>query len=280
MSELEKHFENVWLDTWFKLVLPHTTIINIICHKNMVMRHAEKYQEEFWYPFNIMQNPNITMNDLQKIKNKLNMHYWNWASLSTNIPIMEIITDYTTNNEFGQYWNWLYVSTNKTVTIGIVKKHLNFPWDWKGLSCNSSIKVQDVIDNRNFPWDWQHICFRATDAELLNNPFIADLNTIQYQFDTQHHEDNDHNPNFAEFHQINEIPLYPNIYNEDYLLDETFDEDKLFYIQQSTTSICIASIYEQTATISHTILSPTLAEIIFCDEYLTKSILTHVLYFL
>jgi hypothetical protein len=128
----------------------------------LTMEIVKKYPSHLFNFFQVAQNKNITLKDIEE---NLNLPWdWNGISLNPNLTI-DFIKKYKDRD-----WSWYYISTNNVFTPKDVNDNPDIRWDYRGLSYNSSITQDFVFQNKDKDWDM--ICLSAN--SVISSRFIEE----------------------------------------------------------------------------------------------------------
>ena len=119
-------------------------------------------------------NNNNNSSIIKFIKNKPDLN-WNWAYLSSNLHIEDIMDNPNLN------WRWEFVSSNPSVTMKIIKNNPNIRWHWRYLCDNTNLTMDFILEHINKPLDWKFIsCNPNITIENITNYSDKILNNLQY----------------------------------------------------------------------------------------------------
>ena len=92
------------------------------------LKNLDKYIVKKWEEY--------YLNFLMKYEDKLN---WSWISQNPNIT-MEIIEKYKHKK-----WNWMFISKNPNITIEFIEKYHSKPWVWNNILSNKFTKEKELF---------------------------------------------------------------------------------------------------------------------------------------
>ena len=75
---------------------------------------------------------------------------WNYISQNPNIT-MEIIEKYP-----NKPWDWEFISENPNITIEFIEKYPYKSWDWDSISQNPNLTMEMIMieNSPDKPWNW------------------------------------------------------------------------------------------------------------------------------
>lgn len=150
-------------NTWSKgeICLHHNFVMNDFLNNPTLFSGLNYYH--------IMQNPNITVQDILKYHDKknrttdlernrdlksrlLSLEPYVWCAVCFNSDIdLSFI-----NSNLDLFRGETQLSRNLNITLDYVAKHLDWDWNWTALSLNPNITLEDLLNHPELETLWQH----------------------------------------------------------------------------------------------------------------------------
>ena len=142
----------------------------IASKRNITMDIIEKHPKLKNLTEEILRNPNITEQFLDKIEDKKILNYEH-ISCCENISIKWILKNL---GKIDMY----RLSERPNLNQKIVEEWIDLPWNWGVLSCRK-FSVQFIMSHLNKPWDWVYLSSTMPEKDIKKAP---DLPWVKSQF--------------------------------------------------------------------------------------------------
>lgn len=222
LEDVDKHTDIMWQRNLLSRN-PNITIKFIIDHPNnsdhthlstdwdwesisgnvgIKIKDIYDYPDLPWNWHYVSRNPNLTYDDLIKLKNGFKtsngvlafgyistLLYWEWISLKMPLTIQQL------KSSRDLPWDYDYLSGNMSFTLSMMLSNSEIPWNFYKISRIGST-LDDVRNYPNLPWSWNNLCshipISMKDAQspdikddirwtyMAENPAITFKNILEY----------------------------------------------------------------------------------------------------